>query len=212
MIFRPVYTDKLDFKVIPIRENMIGGLTNTVQPKGYTMSTNLDVKVACPINPYSRLPYLAIKKPSRLNLYDEIVMCGYPSGSQSLNFSTDYLSVRLSPTIQFGRVVGIMPIDEAPTPNAIQTDIVATGGSSGSAIVHVETGEVIAIAQQVLIAQVMENDHATPYTAKIGLVYGITNHVLFRMSEAAVQYFENGKPKDFDFETTVFHNPSFMKE
>jgi S1-C subfamily serine protease len=212
VLFRPVFTDKLDFKVIPIKEDRIGGLSNTRPPQGYTMSTNLDVKVACPIEPHSRLPYLAIKKPSKLNLYDEIVMCGYPSGSQSLNFTTDYLSVRLSPTVQFGRIVGVMPIDEAPTPNAIQTDIVATGGSSGSAIVHVETGEVVAIAQQVLIAPVMENDNATPYTAKIGLVYGITNHILFRMSEVAAQYFENGKPIDFDFASTVFHNPSFVKE
>jgi hypothetical protein len=104
-----------------------------------------------------------------------------------------------------------MPIDDAPTPNALQTDIVATGGSSGSAIAHADTGEVIAIAQQVLVASVMKESEPTAYTAKIGLVYGITNHILHKMAEVAPLYFEKGQPIDFEFASTVFLNPMFMK-
>jgi len=65
-----------------------------------------------------------------------------------LNFSTEYIGKRLSPVIQFGRVVSLFPVDNSPVPNGFQTDIVGTAGSSGSVIVDLN-GSVVSLALEV---------------------------------------------------------------
>jgi hypothetical protein len=80
-----------------------------------------------------------------------------------------YIGKRLSPVIQFGRVGSLFPVDNSPVPNGLQTDIVGTAGSSGSAIVDLN-GNVVGLALEVLGADVMVGNKL--YTVKIGLVYG----------------------------------------
>jgi hypothetical protein len=78
-----------------------------------------------------------------------------------------------------------MPTDISEGPYGIQTDIVGTGGSSGSPIVYPGDGEVVGIAQQVFTSDI-EFDVEDQYPnepnklvktrhgkANIGLVYGI---------------------------------------
>jgi len=139
-------------------------------------------------------PYLEIKPPQKLELYQDIAMCGYPAGTQTLNFiPSNYRGMRMNPMIHFGKIVGFIPIDETPDPNAVQTDIISTGGSSGSPIIALDTYEVIGLAQQVIGASVV-GDKPSPitYTAKIGPVYGVTNHQLHTVAGYMKDYFEKG--------------------
>jgi hypothetical protein len=138
-------------------------------------------------------------------------MCGYPRGSQSLNFTTAYIGIRLSPVIQFGRIVSLFPVDNTPVPNGFQTDIIGTGGSSGSAIVDSE-GNVVGIALEVFGADVMEGNESTRYTAKVGLVYGLTTNILNAILNNVADFFErNIKDIPYPFDTTTIHPPNFRR-
>ena len=138
-------------------------------------------------------------------------MCGYPRGSQSLNFTTAYIGIRLSPVIQFGRIVSLFPVDNTPVPNGFQTDIIGTGGSSGSAIVDSE-GNVVGIALEVFGADVMEGNESTRYTAKVGLVYGLTTNILNVILNNVADFFErNIKDIPYPFDTTTIHPPNFRR-
>lgn len=115
-------------------------------------------------------------------------MCGYPAGNQSLDTFRNYRGLRLSPIIQFGRLTGLMSTDDVNMPWGIQTDIVGTGGSSGSAIVDSTDSTVIGIVQNVFTAEVGDytkssyscdaHPNKVPISghAKIGLVYGASFH------------------------------------
>jgi Trypsin-like peptidase domain len=154
------------------------------------------------------LPYLQVRT-SKVELYEEVAMCGYPRGLQSLNFSTAFIGRRLSPVIQFGRVVSLFPVDNSPIPNGFQTDIVGTAGSSGSAIVDLN-GSVVGLAL-VLGADVVVNNR--PYTVKIGLVYGLTTNILkVILNKMVPDYFErNIRDTTFPIDTTTFHHANFHK-
>ena len=136
-------------------------------------------------------------------------MCGYPRGLQSLNFSTAYIGKRLSPVIQFGRVVSLFPVDNSPVPNGLQTDIVGTAGSSGSPIVDLN-GSVVGLALEVLGADVMGNKL---HTVKIGLVYGLTTNILkIILNKMISDFFErNIRNTTYPFDTTTFHHMNFHK-
>ena len=99
--------------------------------------------------------HLEIKKPDKMNLSDEVILCGYPGTWQSIYYHKRgmYAGIRLGPVTQTGKI-GVSstkcPLNECPKPYALQTDIVTTRGYSGSPIVDVNDGKVIAIAQQVI--------------------------------------------------------------
>lgn len=185
------------------------GKPSTSEQGGISHTIDLDVAVLRPIERNVRNePFLKIKKASPINLYDEIAMCGYPSGKSSFTISQEILALRLSPTMQFGRIAGLMPNDFAEYPYAIQTDIVGTGGSSGSPIIDLKTGEVIAMAQKVLPAGVggqalfkrknkpLEKPMEGQISAlsNIGLVYGLSHNVLDGIPEGARMELEEGIP------------------
>ena len=150
------------------------------------------------------LPYLEIRKPSSCISMTKLQCIDIQVESQSLALQQNISVSVVAPTVQFGRIVGIMPIDEAPTPNAIQTDIVATGDQL---VQHCacRIGRSSSDAQQVLCCPSYGTRHATPYTAKIGLVYGVTNQILYRMSEAAVTIFREEQADRFGFPCDYFH-------
>jgi hypothetical protein len=150
-------------------------------------------------------PFLNIKQsPATLDLYQNAIICGYPSGDQSLDMFRRHIGLRLSPIIQFGRITGFMPTDDVKVPWGIQTDIIGTGGSSGSAIVDPTDGNVVGIAQNVFVGEVQgytKQLHASdkslvsekvPITgwAKVGLVYGISfhqfHHILNRIEDEII--------------------------
>lgn len=184
--------------------------------KGFTGSVDLDIgigKLDCHSD-----NFLNIKKPTQLKLYDEIVICGYPSGRISLvlyrNKHEDGMGIQLRPIIQYGRVAGLMPDDDSNNPWGIQTDIIAMGGSSGSPIIDPSSGEVIGMAQQVIATMTTVDKEGMPSNlyeltkgplygiAPIGLAFGVTNQILSPLLNISKNYFENGLPPDFLFENT----------
>jgi len=184
--------------------------------KGFTGSVDLDIgigKLDCHSD-----NFLHIKKATQWKLYDEIVICGYPSGRISLvlyrNKHEDGMGIQLRPIIQYGRVAGLMPDDDSNNPWGIQTDIIAMGGSSGSPIIDPSSGEVIGMAQQVIATMTTVDKEGMPSNlyeltkgplygiAPIGLAFGVTNQILSPLPNISKNYFENGLPPDFLFENT----------
>ena len=169
--------------------------------RGFIGSVDLDIGIG-KLNRHSD-NFLHIKEPGELKLYDEIVICGYPSGRVSLvlyrNNREDGMGIHLRPIIQFGRIAGLMPYDDSNNPWGIQTDIVAMGGSSGSPIVDPRSGEVVGMAQQVIATMTTVGKDGMPSNlyeltkgplygiAPIGLAYGVTNQM--------VQFSEYSLPK-----------------
>jgi hypothetical protein len=164
--------------------------------------------------------FLHIRQPIGLKLYEEIAMCGYPSGRISLilykNNHEDAIGIQLSPVIQFGRIAGLFPTDDNPNPWGIQTDIIAMGGSSGSPIVDPNNGEVLGMAQDVIATMTTVDKYGMPPSlyeltkgplygiAPIGLAYGVSNQILSLLSSVAKNYFEKNLPPDFLFQDTGF--------
>jgi hypothetical protein len=183
---------------------------------GFTGSVDLDIGIG-KLDRHSG-NFLHIKEPTKLKLYDEIAICGYPSGRVSLvlyrNKHEDGMGIHLRPIIQFGRIAGLMPYDDSNNPWGLQTDIVAMGGSSGSPIMDPSSGEVIGMAQQVIATLTTVDKDGMPSNlyeltkgplygiAPIGLAYGVTNQILSPLPNISKNYFEKGLPPDFLFENT----------
>lgn len=125
------------------------------------------------------LPKINLKKPTKLKIYDEIFLCGYPRGDGTLNPRDVKHGMRLSPMIQTGRISSLMPSDNTIRPIGIQTDIVGTGGSSGSPIINANDGEVIGIAQNVFPSTVVDRLLSPIGTSNIGLTWGVTTYFLY---------------------------------
>ena len=154
--------------------------------------------------------FLPIKEPGQLELYQDIAMCGYPSGRLSLILyrNEEGVGMHLNPIIQFGHIAGLMPYDESSTPWGIQTDIVAIGGSSGSPIIDPSDGEVIGMAQQVISTMTTVYKEGMPTNlykltkgplygvAPLGLAYGVSNMILSLLPNISKNYFERGYPPD----------------
>jgi hypothetical protein len=106
-------------------------------------------------------------------------------------------------------------------PWGLQTDIIGTGGSSGSAIVDPSDGKVVGIAQRVLPCGIMgiykefvrtqggeirTMDRTISGKAKIGLGYGITSHYLFGLGESVKRSREAGTSVNVhQFKTSSMH-------
>lgn len=201
--------DHFDFDTVRLEGKDVARFRHSQKPAGFTMSNDIDIAVWRTPKKIDDLPYLQVRT-SDVQLYEEVAMCGYPRGLQSLNFSTAYIGKRLSPVIQLGRVASLFPVDNSPVPNGFQTDIVGTTGSSGSAIVDLN-GSVVGLALEVLGADVMVGKAL--YTAKIGLVYGLTTNILeVILNKMIPDYFEkNIRNNTFPFDTTTFLPTNFRE-
>lgn len=125
-----------------------------------------------------KLPYLNFNKPTKIEVFDEIFICGYPGGYHSLRTQDQFYGNRFSPVLQYGRIASLLPTDRSKNPFGIQTDIIGTGGSSGSPIVDAETEQVLGIAQKVIPSSVNVTINSTNASAKIGLTWGISNYFI----------------------------------
>jgi len=146
-----------------------------------------------------KFPYLDFTKPTKIQVFDEIFMCGFPGGDYSLRTEDEQYGDRFSPVLQYGRVASLLPTDHSQNPFGIQTDIIGTGGSSGSPIVDAETEQVLGIAQQVIPASVDVTVREHGAAAKIGVVWGISNYFIVdaitKMLELLkTEFDENGIP------------------
>jgi hypothetical protein len=106
--------------------------------EGYIGPADLDVAV-CKSNEISN-NYLKIRMSSTISLFQNVHMCGFPGTWQSMLLENEQYGVRLSPVWQTGQIAGLMPFNGCLKPYALQTDIMATGGSSGSPIVDPSNG------------------------------------------------------------------------
>lgn len=125
-----------------------------------------------------RMPFLELKK-SKMNVYEEIFMCGYAGGDFSLNIFDKKAGQRISPILQTGRISSLMPTDNAKYPFGIQTDIIGTGGSSGSPIIDANDGKAVAIAQQVIPSIVADWDKKPLGYTNTGLTWGVSFFFLY---------------------------------
>lgn len=205
--------DQLDLNTYRINESI--RLPPVKEVAGFTGSIDLDIGVGKLDRPSDN--FLTIKEPCQLELYDEIVICGYPSGKLSLILykNGDGEGIRLSPIIQSGRIAGLMPHDESPKPWGIQTDIVAVGGSSGSPILDPSSREVIGMAQQVIATMTTVDKEGMPPNlyeltkgplygvAPMGLAYGVTNQILSLLPNISKDYFDGGLPPNIFANTEI---------
>ena len=88
------------------------------------------------------LPALKIAEKLELEEGDEIMMAGFPMGTDTLR-APGWLH-QLTPTLQSGIVSAILPFP-CENPHAILLNIMTQGGSSGSPVFNSSTGEVIGV-------------------------------------------------------------------
>jgi hypothetical protein len=202
------YTSSLKFSSYSLR---IGKITKNKLKDydlGYVGPQDFDIAVAQLEGEGSRPLAFLDPHPTKANLYEEVAMCGYPQGDMTFSFlsNPNPAGFRVSPILQFGHVSGFMPYDDADIPYGIQTDIVGTGGSSGSPIVNMN-GDLLGIAQRVLSAEVIKSAsqpqiNQEEEVAKIGITYGLFNRYFPEMLSTVREFFEKGVAPKMNFSYT----------
>jgi len=223
----------LDLNKIAVEEDEIELILYPVNPKHQVNPTRplmFDIGIGKIKPSREKYPFLKIRKPQKNEkqepgqMGESVVICGYPAGEESLSFKIDLEhGFRFSPIMQFGKLGAFLPFDDG-LHYGIQTDILSTGGSSGSPIVSLENGEVLGIAQKIIpaFASVEVPDKAqkrvrmppmlTGY-AKVGIVYGDS----FNMIANIVNLTKDRFDKDLDLSshseyTRVFLRPELQQK
>jgi len=138
-----------------------------------------DIKICRMVGKWINLPYLKLKKPTRLKVHQDIAIVGYPSGKSTLNIFDQEYGLRMSPIIQIGKISSLMPTDKTIRPFGLFTDVIGVGGSSGSPIVDSCDGEVLGIAQHVVPAKGLNQNNEWVINVNLGLVWGVTTYFLY---------------------------------
>lgn len=190
-------------------------LNITISNEPYFGPKKYDLTIGKIKGKHNGLPFLTIKSPCKLDLLNEIAMCGYPGGSVTLNVNDDDSGMKLSPLLQIGKIASIMPIDHTINPTGIQTDIIGTGGSSGSPIVDTNDGEVISVAQNIIptpvqIPTTKDKEEHIGY-AQIGMIFGVSNYFLQPIVKDTLKFLkqemnDEGYPKSGKDSETFFRN------
>lgn len=207
------YTSKSEQHIVSARIGKVTILKTRRYDLGYVGPLDFDISMAQLEGKDAKpLAYLDLK-PAKAELYQEVAICGYPQGSVTFVLLGNPSGLKLSPLIQFGRISGFMPFDDAPIPYGLQTDILGTGGSSGSPIVNTN-GEVLGVAQSVLPAEVVKSGSEQPEddggeVAKIGITYGLFNHYFPEMLSSAREFFDKGTAPRVNTEYTGLPNMEF---
>jgi hypothetical protein len=74
-----------------------------------------DIAIVIPEEAPIKLPWFQIKTEEemrKISAYDDICICSYPGGDQSLDITKKY-GLRLKPLMQFGRISRFVPSDQS---------------------------------------------------------------------------------------------------
>jgi hypothetical protein len=202
----------------PFEVKKAARIVPNIKLQEYTAPANLDVGVI-ECNSSSE-HVLKIKKPHRPAINDDVSMCSFTGNWQSMLLrNQEYLGMRLGPVWQSGQVAGLMPINRSPKPYAIQTNIIATAGCSGSPILDSINGEVVAIAQKSIFGNspVVHYDNILDYInmeprnfqypkyihtlVEVGIIFGISNQIPYRIP-GALNYLGKDRPSKLEFDIT----------
>ncbi|MBL7083427.1 MAG: trypsin-like peptidase domain-containing protein [Candidatus Aminicenantes bacterium] len=124
--------------IIPME---IKGVIQTAlfKPKGYYYGEDIPDIGVIKVN-FTGLPKIELKSEISLNEGDVVAVSGFPMGEDVL-IAPGWLH-QFSPTLQTGIVSAILPFP-CKSPHSILVDIMCKGGSSGSPIFDIESGEVL---------------------------------------------------------------------
>ena len=144
--------------------------------------------IVCRMIGNKKYSFINIEKPRKLELDEEILVCGYPGGKGTLNLDDFEDGVRVSSVVQTGKISSVMPMDDTVRPTGLITDIIGTGGTSGSPIVEMKNGNVIGLAQKVIpgVVKSFEKESKEIGQVNIGLIYGISNFALYAAVQKAI--------------------------
>jgi S1-C subfamily serine protease len=126
---------------IPLEVKGVGILKREKPEKGYNYGPDIPDLGFIHIH-IKDLPALKIAEKLDLEEGDEIMLSGFPMGTDTLR-APGWLH-QFSPTLQSGIISAILPFP-CDNPHAILLNIMTQGGSSGSPVFNPSTGEVIGI-------------------------------------------------------------------
>lgn len=202
---------------IPAEEEIFRFITNRISswiPFHLTFDKlDADIALGWPEVKEKDHPILKVSQRQNFTSLEKVMMCGYPGGSNTLNPYGTVIDMSLSPAIQEGKIASLFPGDDAGTHQGILTDILTTGGSSGSPILD-DKEEIIGIAQWVigggikgivkyddstyfntedrLVEKIIEKKSAIEGYAQVGNTFALSCTV-FKDVEKAIAQVEDGK-------------------
>jgi len=172
-----------------------------------------DISIGWPDQKEKDHPLLKVSQRQNFSPLEKITMCGYPGGSDTLNPYGTVIDMSFSPAIQEGKITSLFPGDDADTHQGILTNIITTGGSSGSPILD-EKEEIIGIAQWVigggidalvkyndstyfqteekLVEKTIEKKAVVEGYVQVGNTFALSSSV-FKDAEKAILQLEEGK-------------------
>jgi hypothetical protein len=129
--------------------------------------------------PHEKPPTLEVSDQVLRTLGAEVAIIGYPS-PEKLMFDSKTDKIRCTqPLTQFARLAGILPNLEARMPEFLVFDTLFAKGSSGSPIIDLSTGKVVAITAQLLPFYFYEGVYVP---SSFG--FGVASNFFYEMSKS----------------------------
>jgi len=173
-------------------------------PKGHYYGENIPDLGIIKVN-YIGLPKMEIKSELNLSEGEMVAVSGFPMGENVL-IAPGWLH-QISPTLQTGVISSILPIP-CKSPHAFLIDIMCKGGSSGSPIFDIESGEVLGMVYAVLNERKMMRGRNTllVYENSSSLTLAIPSNFIYKLLEKIddVPGFKEHEIKELkDFKSTI---------
>jgi S1-C subfamily serine protease len=127
--------------IIDLEVKRVGGLKREKPVEGYNYGPDIPDLGFIHVH-IKDLPALKIAEKLDLNEGEEVMLAGFPMGTDTLR-APGWLH-QLTPTLQSGIISAILPFP-CDNPHAMLLNIMTQGGSSGSPVFNPSTGEVIGI-------------------------------------------------------------------